>query len=338
MRKVLIFVLITGLIPSMGFGKKLATLPELLKPTSLAVDDNQFYIVEGAEVSIYSLEDFKLKSKFGKAGEGPQEFIISPIGNSLIIFPHQDSLLINSFGKFSVFTKEGKFVKEIKIKGTLQFSLYQPFMKGFAGMDAALDEKTQSMFTTLNIYDGELNKIKEIHRQEVIQRGRFEYPAVPAVFYVMGHSIIMAGREGFVINKFDAESNREVLIQREYKPIKMTEKYKNWVMEYFRTDPLIGQQYELIKKMIKFPDYFPVIQFLFAADQKIYVMTFLEKDGKYEFFVFDINGKFIKRVFLPYRYINPIFPTPSAFKNDKLYQLLEDEDTEEWELHATEIK
>lgn len=31
-------------------------------------------------------------------------------------------------------------------------------------------------------------------------------------------------------------------------------------------------------------------------------------------------------------------PDPMTFKSNKLYQLIENEDAEQWELHATEIK
>jgi len=54
--------------------------------------------------------------------------------------------------------------------------------------------------------------------------------------------------------------------------------------------------------------------------------------------VFDIKGKFLKKLFLPYKFMNPVDEYPIAVKSGKLYQLIENEDEEKWELHITVIK
>ena len=110
MRRLVLLVLILILFSMVTFGEKLATLEGLSKPGSLAVDPYcpQFYVTEEATIYIYSLADFKLKTKFGKAGEGPQEFHIIPGTNGLVVQPLKDSLLINSMRRVSFFSKEGK--------------------------------------------------------------------------------------------------------------------------------------------------------------------------------------------------------------------------------------
>jgi hypothetical protein len=57
------------------FAGKQVILAELVNPDSIAVDQYQVYITEGTSIYIYDLENFKLKTKFGKRGEGPNEFM-----------------------------------------------------------------------------------------------------------------------------------------------------------------------------------------------------------------------------------------------------------------------
>ena len=101
----------TGLV----FAGKVVPFPDLLKPEAIAVDNEYIYITEGASVHIYSLKDFTLKKKFGKPGEGPQEFKLFPgVALRLTVLP--DYLLLESMGKLSYYTKEGNFKKEIQLE------------------------------------------------------------------------------------------------------------------------------------------------------------------------------------------------------------------------------
>ena len=77
MRSILIFLfLILLLIPVLSAEEVI--LAEIFNPSSIKVDDQKIYIVQDVNTFIYSVKDFKLINKFGKAGEGPREFIKSP--------------------------------------------------------------------------------------------------------------------------------------------------------------------------------------------------------------------------------------------------------------------
>ncbi|MCP4157863.1 MAG: hypothetical protein GY757_59690, partial [bacterium] len=71
-----VLVLLILLIANFSFAKKNVPLSDLVNPRMLVVDqsNNELFITDGVNVNIYSLTDFKLKKRFGKAGEGPQEF------------------------------------------------------------------------------------------------------------------------------------------------------------------------------------------------------------------------------------------------------------------------
>ena len=99
MKRGIVFITLLLVVFSMAsFGKKLATLPGLFRPYPIAVDDQQLYVCDGVEVRIYSLEDYSLKAKFGKPGEGPQEFMHNPSAPaSIMVSAFPEYLLVVMF-------------------------------------------------------------------------------------------------------------------------------------------------------------------------------------------------------------------------------------------------
>lgn len=255
MRNFLLLVIVLISFSMITFGEKLATLEGLSKPGSLAVDPYcpQFYVTEEATIYIYSLTDFKLKTKFGKAGEGPQEFYIMQGTNGLVVLPLKDSLLINSMRRVSFFSKEGKFIKELSTGTGFMSMRFQPIGNGYAGLDMALDGDTQSMAFILTLYDGQFNKTKQIQKINLAQRGKMQFPMVSPIFYAADEKITALGGEDFVIDVYDSGGNKVTSIAREYKRIEVTEEYKKSVHDFYKSSPTFGQFYESIKNMSSFP-------------------------------------------------------------------------------------
>ena len=333
MRRCLIFIIAVTTFSLMGYAEKLAELTDFFQPADLAVDEHQFYVIEKAQVFIYSLEDYSLKRKFGQAGEGPKEFKLNPSGGGLSIVPQKQSLVLNSIGKVSFYTKDGKFIKEIKCNPLS--ARYKPMGNRFIGGTILM--QTNQMAVTINLFDDKLTKIKEIGKLEILSKGRMTLPIPVAKFYPLKNKIAIGGGEEFVINILDADGNKVSAITRDYKRLEVTEKYKQRVLHSFKAGRGTKQAYEIIKNMITFTEYFPAIQSFWADHENIYIQTYLEKDGKYEFFVYDHNGKFLKRLLLPVYYRDGINLFPTAVKNNFFYQLIENEDEEVWELHREKI-
>ena len=113
MKKISILLLVivfTGVVAL----AEVVKMPDVLNPKTIALDGENMYITEGTTVYIFSLKDFSLKKKFGKEGEGPQEFKIFPVaGLKLSVLP--DALMLESIGKLSFFSKDGEFKKESRI-------------------------------------------------------------------------------------------------------------------------------------------------------------------------------------------------------------------------------
>lgn len=326
---VVLIVLSCGLLQA----KKVATFSDLLKPSRMVIEDDKIYITEETTVYIYSSQDYHFIKKFGKAGEGPKEFL-----RFVLIIPHQDHLIVNSMGKISIYTRDGEFIKEIKASGGINFN-YQPLGKNYVGVSISLEDNTR--YESINLYGPDLKKLKTILRRESdtqptknvikILNSTLQYLTFDDKLY------IVEGKE-FVIKVYDTDVKELMVIKRDYDRVKFGEADKQKIFKELETNPRTKQYLEVVKKMAVFPDTYPAIVAIFQRDDFVYAMTYRRQGDKYEFFVFDGNGNFLKKVFIPFVFQTAMTPYPFSIKDGKLYQLIENEDTEEWELHQTQIK
>lgn len=335
----LFFLVMPLVMTPFVFGEEVARLAEINAPETITVDTNQLFITEEASIYIYSLEDFKVQKKFGKRGEGPREFLVTPDAGGLQINVQPDYILVSSIGKISYFTRHGDFIKEIKAPRAL--ALYKPLGKELAGTGFARDSGI--VYATINLYDSQLNKIKEIHRHKnPYQVGQKMNPFLtPPLTYTMDNKIIVDLRNGPIL-VFKHTGEKYSTIDYTYDKIKLESIHKKQILDFYRTNPKIKHNWERIKNLIEFPDTFPDIQQCTVKDGKIYAQTYRKKKKKNrnqaEFFIFDLKGKPLKRLFLPLADMNILKPFPYTIKNNKLYQLIEDEKIEEWTLHRHAIK
>ena len=119
--------------------------------------------------------------------------------------------------------------------------------------------------------------------------------------------------------------------------LKVTQDFKDKLIHFFKTSARTKDIYETLLKPVTFPDYFPSIQAFFVVDDRVYVMTWKKDRGKNKFYIYNLDGSFIKEHWIPLVYQNELELYPITLKNGKLYQLIEDPDSEEWILHISEI-
>ncbi len=119
--------------------------------------------------------------------------------------------------------------------------------------------------------------------------------------------------------------------------VKVTTRDKERYLDFFKVHPNTRQQFHLLKKQFKFPEYFPLIRASFVKRDKIYIRTYKQKEGKSEFYLFDLKGALLARYFLPMAEGNGMDKKPYTIMDNKIYQLVEGED-EVWELHAIAFK
>lgn len=330
MKKVIILLFMMFLVLSVFVqAEKVAVIEEVLKPVSIAVDDTQLYITEGATIFIYSLKDYKFIKKFGREGQGPKEFARLP-GIEISVNVATEDIIVNSFGKVSFFSKDGSFKREIKSKG-LGF-LFTPIKENYVGLGRIVEDR--DAYNTINFYDAELNRGQEIARMKIGNpEKKLELLKKTMSFVVYENKVYLAGEEGFVIKVLDHTGQELYSITREYKRIKFDSRFEKEIREGMKK--LAPGQYEFLKNRLEFPDYFPAISFLFIDNNKIHTGTWNLQQDKLEFYIFDLKGKLLKTQFVTFAFQEgSLTPYPLNFKNGKLYQLIENEE-EEWELHIS---
>lgn len=321
------------------FAGKVVPLPDLQKPENIIVDQNQILITEFPNVYIYDLKSMKLIKKFGKAGEGPREFFTyvriqhDP--------KHPEYICVGSHMKMSYFTRTGEFVKEVRSKTSSTASVYKPVgKKNYAAYGFAQEDKT--VYNTLNLFDENLKKIKEIARWEpMLQQGKSLNPTDNDLqggqFRIYDDKVYFMSREEGKIEVFDENGNKLYDVKYEYERVPVTAGDKKAIHEHFKTDPRFSRFYEMFTSVVKFPSYWPSTIDHVAATHKLYVLTNKKAGGKSEFVIFDKNGNFFKKVMVPVKFANPRETYPMTVNYGKLFQLYDNEDTEEWELHIHTI-
>jgi hypothetical protein len=292
------------------------------------------------KIYIYSSKDFTLKKKFGKKGEGPGEFKVNPAAVAkLQVYVQPGCIIVNNLSRVSFFTKNGSFKKEINVTSGLNFI---PIGKKFVGYSGTKRIKN-ILYLTINLYDSNLNKIKEIYSREYYVQTHKDFNLIKLGFGNIGRAYhlccgdkIFVEGEKDIIHVFDKDGKKEYDINLAFEKLKISEEHKNEILkelDVLFTGPLMKR---LIKQKGKFPRYFPA-RFFKIANEKIYIPSYKKRDGKNEFVVYSIKGKSLKKIFLPLKDRTLVLPYPYAISNNKIYQVFDDAETEEWELHITDI-
>lgn len=341
MKKILLLFLFLLILIPLVSARKIATFSDHGMPDAIRIDDSRFYITEGSSVFIYSLKDYKLLKKFGSRGEGPEEFKGNPQ-----LYVQGANILINSTAKVSFYTKKGVFIKEVN--NIVSGRSFLPLGDRYIGYSSAVDQDGVR-YSGIYLYDSAFARIKSVFRYKSIAqsqngKGWHLFARTYIKPLICGEKIIVAGGVGFVIDLFDEYGQKLFVINREYQRVKFTESHKEKILNLYKTRPSTAPEYDWWKKNIHFPDCFPAIRTIYTADKKIYVRTYRERENKSEFIIFDLEGKLLKTIFLPiapssaknaYPYLYD--STPFTIKNGNLYQLILDEETEEWSLHVHDI-
>ena len=321
-----------GAVPD-TIARKAAVLKEIYKPMQIDVDSNHLYVSQLSTVYIYSLEDFQLKNKFGREGEGPQEF-----KRYALLNVQPQVLLINSMGKLSFFKKDGTFIKEMRT-GSENYNM-KPLGENFVGFGFRVMTKKEDKvnYKVINLYDSNLKKIKEIFKQELDwQQGKgTRILHLSFVYHTFRDKLYVAGKNDFVIDVFDKEGNPLFSISQDYQKKKFTKEDKDRILDQVKKTRS-PENFESFRQNARFPEVFPAIQYFYIDNEKIYVKTHNTGNDLAEFFIFDIKGKLLKTTMLPLVERLPQTNFPYVIKDNKLYQLVENQDTEMIELYVYEI-
>ena len=333
MKKLSILILFLALI-QVGFGKNVASLPDVMNAEYFVVDGDKFFISEGVHIYIYNLSDYKLLRKIGKEGEGPQEFKVNAQAGGLVMAIQPDYIYVSSMDKISYFTRNGDFIKEMRKKTSFTTYFY-PIGSQHVGITFAEEDK--KIFQTVVLYDSGLKRVKEIFRQDhFFQHGRFNPVGQLPVVETYKDKIVVGGTRGIFV--FNAKGEKEATIIKPFEEVAVEDSHKKEVIHFYKTDIRLKHLYQSIKQNFQFPPYFCNIKTFKLWDDKIYVQTYKRKGDQSEIVILDLKGKLIKKTFLPVAEKNLFEPYPYSVYNGKFYQLVENIDEEEWELHVFPIE
>jgi len=144
------------------FPREGGVLTGVNRPGMIGVSNDELYVIEDATVFVYSIDDCRLKRKFGEKGEGPGELKVVPSWvNGITVFP--DSVYVESVDKIVEFSKDGNLKRERK--KPVESGKFTPVGNHFVGKKIKRDLSNRIMLITIVLYDSDMNEIKELYRQ-----------------------------------------------------------------------------------------------------------------------------------------------------------------------------
>lgn len=328
-----LFLLIFILTAPVMAGKDIL-LPQLVNPHKIIVVGDRIYIEDFPKIHIFSAKDYSLRKSFGKKGAGPSEFLARSGYVRLNVHARKDSICVESNGRLSFFTSKGTFIKEIN--STAAGYLYHPLGEDKFVALRNIGEGSH-LYKTVNIYDSNLKVEKEVLRtKHGSQAGKKIVLFDKAVHYCIGDKYIyIVNSYDFLVEVFDRQGNFVRKIhKKEYPPVKLTKEHKKRTFDYLRRRLRTFPQ---IKSRLEFPPSFPAIRYMLHDDGKLYLITFNRKDGFTECFIIDREGTVPEKVSLPLKEESLFREYPFDIHKGEIYQLIEDEDTEQWILQAHHV-
>lgn len=343
------------LMLTMVHGEYTGVLTDVLKPESIDVSGERLYVAEGAAFYVYSLKDLRLIAKFGEKGEGPGELKVVPMFSNSITAV-RDQLIVEGMNKIIFFSKNGEFLKEARKKGGYRTFRIRPVKENYIAVRMiSATEKDKKFYMALSLLDAEMNLIKELYRQEFPEKDKDIVMVTDAIYFAVYKDRIYVEKseKGFVIEVFDSKGSSLFEIKKDFGSRKITGKDREAILKNLKGDNFVKLMvkaaggWENFKKRMGFiyPGSFPPIQDIIVSDDRIYVSTYDRKGDKEKYIIMDLEGNILAAPYLPVpkesSFLSKTLGRGSRFygiAGHKFYYLKENEDDEEWELHAIKIK
>lgn len=243
-------------------------------------------------------------TSFGRSGQGPGElgtpyhFVINNRDEILICEAYRRKLII--------FDKDGKTFKEIS--KDLHMVTAIPLQNGnyIVRFPHGRDREDKYLSVSYDLYSSDFLEIKELDRFSKIPNIGLLENSKEKIINGIGWSLIGQAsttkiyignsERGYEILVFDLEGNLMRKIRKDYKPVDVSEDYKNKYMK-----PYVESQDELMKawgEKIYFPkSWYPYHSFFTDEQGRLYIMTYEdgENPGEKIFDIFNPDGVFIAR-------------------------------------------
>ncbi len=308
----------------------LGKFPKLLKPGQIIISNKFIYITEyadGKSIYIYERKNLKFFKKFGKEGQGPEEF-----PRTLNIKYYKKKILVSASGKYLWFDEKGNFIKENR-KHNTQIFLY-PIISGYVCSELKFDFKNNYVFDVINLYDNNLKKVKTLSKyKNKFNSHTKTLTIIPeGTFLEVDNDIIYIGtpsnKKGLIFERYNNKGDQIKILNIPYEKTQIPNSYKNALLETAKKSKniLLKRKYKYI-----FPKYFPPYHHYKVNNNHMYLFRDISDYNKYQLLVFDTNGVIknkllIKKIIKKYYIFDCI-----------LYYIIENEDTEEWEFYSKKL-
>jgi hypothetical protein len=306
--KKIVFGILAVLIATSLSAQQTFVLPSLEKPHQLVVDGNDLYIFDEADYSLsfYTISPFALKLKFGKKGDGPQDFKYLPM-----VYVQPETLVCTDFSKTLWFSKDGRFLKvkpysDFKMLTLEAEIILHPVRDNFVLITADHNNEKRN----IDLLNTEFRTINVLYEGPFIWRTEAPIHYRTDTVVHNGQIYISDTQKGFYITVFDDHGNHLLTIDKS-------------------------------REVEKVPN-FPLLHQYCVSGDKIYAVTYKKKDNKTEMIVLDLKGRILKRLYLPLTSIQPkrgvLRYDLFTVSGEKLYEVVKNAETGKWELLITDLE
>jgi hypothetical protein len=282
-------------------------MPDLQTPHQIAVDGNDLYVFDEADYSlhVYTISPFAAKLRFGQKGDGPHDFKYLPF-----VHIQHETLTCTDFTKIVWFSKKGEALKAMEFSALKDFDinsemLLVPVKGNYLRITADHEKFKRRVF----LLDPAFKTIKLLYEGPFIWMQGSATDCRTDTASSQG-LVFIADTEGFRITLFDDQGTllRTIDMSPEVEKVQ---------------DRALLHQYSV-------------------SDKKIYATTSTKKDNLTEMLVLDLEGRLLKRLFLPLPSIQPqrgvLRYDLFTVARDRLYELVRNTATGRWELLITDLK
>ena len=277
----------------------------------LTVDgEGRIYALDRKEshVNVFDAEGLFLRT-IGRPGQGPGD-----LNDPIFVYFLRGELLVTQYERLSFFSPAGDLLRVVPMIKESPSRARCNSRGDIVGTSTIYDPANPNTYAfVLNLYDPELNPIKEMAR---IERERMPAlrvnPMRPSVYMTVDDqdNVIFGYPERYEIRIFDSHGNQTRKIRKAFNPVTITEEEKAALVE--GAPPNIK---------FEFPEHHPpFLRFIHDETGRLYVQTYERADAKDVYFhdVFDRDGRYIAKV--------PLKRTPVLFRGGKLYSLEENDE------------
>ena len=283
-----VFFLFLIALTSFLLSDQVLSLPEIfLCPEILRIDGSEVIFNYDLTFYVYGLNPFRLKTKFGREGEGPGEF------KSLIqlsVLPQY--ILIYSLGKISFFSREGLLIREFKVPGGRYMV---PAGDGYIGY--SMEPSDRLIRISVNLYDSkglkEKSLLKRIHFFQLnrpMDLIRLAASLPQRIHYQVYDDRIFVEGEDDTIQVFDFKGNLNYIIQLDYPKRVVNATDREEILGILHSRFKSDRVRQLIKDNGFFPENFPARRFVIDSG-RIYIPTFRRHSNQTQFVILDLKGK-----------------------------------------------